>query len=97
MALVRHLMRHDQMGLGIDHALDIVADMPAVLRTRRHGPGVWIGQRYLPVGDIDQGLPHGQKAFDLLADAAISASQMNGPFGPRLADSWRSILSASSI
>lgn len=42
--LIGDLVRHDQMGLGIDNTLNIIADMSAVLRTCRHGPRIWIGQ-----------------------------------------------------
>lgn len=42
--LVRHLMCDNQMRVGINHALNIVADMPAVLRTCCHGAGIGIGE-----------------------------------------------------
>lgn len=47
--LIGDLVRHHQVGLRVDHALDVVPDMPAVLRARRHGTGIRVGQRYLPV------------------------------------------------
>ncbi|CAM3302870.1 hypothetical protein PANO111632_13185 [Paracoccus nototheniae] len=81
MPLIGDLMRDDQMGFGIDNALDVVADMPAVLRACRHGPRVGVGQRYLPVRGIGQRLVNGEQTFDLLADAAISAGQMRHPLG----------------
>ena len=50
MPLIGDLMCHDQMGLGIDNTLNIIADMPAVLRTCRHGAGIGVGQRIRPSG-----------------------------------------------
>jgi hypothetical protein len=77
------------MGFGINHALNIVADMPAVLRAccRRfdRGAGIGIGERYLPVRSIGQCFVYGQQAFNLLSDAVISARQMCRPLGPRRA------------
>lgn len=49
MALIGDLVRPDQMCPGIDNALNIIADMTAVLRPRHHGTGVRIRQRYLPI------------------------------------------------
>ena len=85
MPLVCDLMRHDQMGLGIDDALNIVADMPTMLRASRHGPRVGVSERYLPVRGIGQRLVYGQQTLDLLADAVISARQMRRPLNPRRA------------
>ena len=42
--LIGDLVRHDQVGFRIDHALHIVSDMPAVLSARRHGTRVGVGQ-----------------------------------------------------
>ena len=42
-------MSHDQVMLGIDGGLDVVADHAAPAPARRHRAGVWIGQRDLLV------------------------------------------------
>ncbi len=80
MALVRDFVGDDQMGLGIDNALNIIANMPAVLRAGRHGLDVGIGQGYLTVWRSVQGHLHRQKPFGLAPDAIIAASQMGCPF-----------------
>ena len=96
MPLIGHLMGHDQMGLSIN-ALNILADMLAVLGTGRHGAGIWIDQRYLTIGSILQGLLHRQKPFDLPSDRVITARQMRCPVSTGLTGFWRSIRSASSM
>ncbi len=85
MPLVGDLMRHDQMRLGIDTALNTIADMPAVLRARRHGACIGVGQRYLPVRRIGQGLLHSQQALDLFAYSVMAACQMRRALGARRA------------
>ena len=82
MPLIGDLVRHDEMRLGINNALNIIADMPAMLRACRHCPGIGICERDLPVWCIGQRLVHGQQAFDLLSDAVISAGQMRRPLSP---------------
>ncbi|WP_233092849.1 hypothetical protein, partial [Paracoccus sp. IB05] len=85
MALGGDLVGHDQMGRGIDNALNIIASMPAVLRAGSHGTRVGIGQGYLAVRRIIQGLLHRRKPFDLAPDARIATGQAGGSFGPGLA------------
>ena len=46
-AVVRHLVRDDQMMLGFDDALHVVADDARLLARRRHGAAVGVGQRHL--------------------------------------------------
>ena len=46
---VGHLMRDDQMMLGVDRDLDVVADDTGALAARRHRAGIGICQRYLLV------------------------------------------------
>lgn len=77
MALIGDLMRHDQMGLGIDNALNIIADMAAVLRPRRHGAGVRIRQRYLPVRRCFQLPAQRYHTVHLQPDTVITAGQMS--------------------
>lgn len=60
-------MRHDQLGLDFGNVLNVIADMPAVRRTRRHRPSIGTGKRYLTVQHIGQRLIHDQKAFDFRA------------------------------
>ena len=48
-ALVDDVMRHDEMMLGIDGDLDVVADDARAASARRHGAGIRIGQRDLSV------------------------------------------------
>ncbi|MCP1550264.1 hypothetical protein J2W76_003509 [Methylorubrum zatmanii] len=43
-------MTHDQVMLGIDRSLDVVADQAGALAAGRHGARVGIGQRDLAVG-----------------------------------------------
>ncbi len=50
MADVGHFVGGDQMVLGVDRDLDVVADHPRALAVGRHGPAVRIGQRDLLVG-----------------------------------------------
>jgi hypothetical protein len=85
MSLVGHLVCHDQRGLGIDRALPVVADHPAVAGTGRHGAGVGIGQGYLAVRRVRQGLVHRLQPADLLPDAPIAAGQGLHLLAPRLA------------
>jgi hypothetical protein len=46
---VGHLMRDDQMMLGVDGDLDVVAYDARASAARRHRTGIRIGQRYLLV------------------------------------------------
>ena len=82
MPLIGDLMRHDEMRLGIDYALNVIADMPAVLRACRHCPGIGICERDLPVRRIGQRRIHRHEAFNLLSDAVISAGEMRRPLSP---------------
>lgn len=53
---VGHLMSHDQVVLGLDRDLDVVAHQARALAVRGHRPAIRIGQRDLLVGrgvDID--------------------------------------------
>jgi hypothetical protein len=47
---IRHLVRHNQMVLGIDRNLHVVPDDAGTAPTRRHRAGVRIGERDLLVG-----------------------------------------------
>ena len=49
-AAVRYLVRHDQMMLGIDGDLHVVADDAGTAAARRHRTAIGIGQRDLLVG-----------------------------------------------
>ena len=46
----RYFMRHNQMGLGVDGRLDIIAHKACPFVTGSRGTGIRIGQRYLPSG-----------------------------------------------
>lgn len=72
MPLICDLVSLDQMGFGVDNALNIVADMATVHRTARHGAGVGNRQLSLPVGRISRRFIHGRQAFYLLPDAVMS-------------------------
>ena len=85
MALIGDLMRHDQMSLGIDNALHVIADMAAVLRPRRHGTGVRIRQRYLPVRCRCQLPAQPHHAVHFQPDPVITAGQMDYLFRACLA------------
>ena len=50
-AAVRHLVHHDQMMLGLDSDLHVVADNTRAAAARRHRTTVGIGQRDLLVGE----------------------------------------------
>ena len=50
MPSVRDLISNDDMMLGVDRSLDVVADDPAVIAAGCHGTRIWIGKRDLPVG-----------------------------------------------
>ncbi|MBC7478012.1 MAG: hypothetical protein H7317_07940, partial [Pseudorhodobacter sp.] len=73
-------MSHDEMGLGIENTLNIIAYMPAVLCTCRHCPGIGICERDLPVGRIVERRIQCHEALSLLPDAVIPARQMGGAF-----------------
>lgn len=49
-AHIRHLVRDDQMMLGVHRRLYVVADQARTAPTRRHGAAVGIGQRDLLIG-----------------------------------------------
>jgi hypothetical protein len=73
---IGHLMRDDQMVLGIDGDLHIVADNASALAAGRHRAGVGIGQRDLFVGrglnllaNLPEGLHLPPQALDLLLKA----------------------------
>ena len=63
MTLVGDFMRDDQVGLGVDGSLDILADHSAVPGAGGHGAGIGIGQRYLPIRRIGQGPTHGLQTW----------------------------------
>lgn len=69
-------MRDDEMGLGIDSTLHIVADQAAVPRAGCHRAGVGVRQGNLAIGSVDQSLVDLSEPRDLLPDAAIAAGQM---------------------
>ena len=78
---VGDLVRDDQMVLGIDGHLDIVADDTGALAAGRHRPGLGIGQGDLFVRcglDLLAHLPEGPhlspQALDLLLEALVLAS-----------------------
>lgn len=50
MASVRHRVCDDNMVLGIDRCLHIVADDTTMIASGRHGPRVRIGKRDLLIG-----------------------------------------------
>lgn len=85
MTLIGDVMRYDQMGFRVDGALDVIADMAAVVRARRHGAGIGIGQRDLSIRRIVQHLVHRPEALDFLTDAAVCAREMDHFLGARLA------------
>jgi hypothetical protein len=60
MPLVCDLIHYNQVGFGINQALNTVADMPAMLRASCHGAGIGIGERNQPVRSIGQLLFHRQ-------------------------------------
>lgn len=70
------VMGDDQVRLGIDRGLDIVAHQAAVLRARGHGPRVWIGQRDLSIWSILQIALHGLEPLDLLLDTRIAPAKI---------------------
>ena len=72
-ALIGDLMRDDEMGLGIDSTLHIVADQAAVPRAGCHRAGVGVGQGDLAIRSVSKGLVHLLEPRDLLPDAAIAA------------------------
>lgn len=74
-ALIGDLVGHDQVGLGVDGTLDIVANQPAEPGAGRHRAGIGIGQGNLSVGGIGQGFVHCLEARDLLPDASVSAGE----------------------
>ena len=75
--LVDHLVGHDQMVLGIDGDLHIVADHAGSTPAGGHGPRIGIGQRDLLIGRVLNRLLHllyglhlALQAGDLLLQAA---------------------------
>jgi hypothetical protein len=52
-------MHDDEMVLGIDGGLHVVADNPGVLAAGRHGARIWIGQRDLLAREHRAGLSCG--------------------------------------
>jgi len=67
--LIGHLVGYDQMMLGVDGNLDIVADGGGTFAAGRHRPGVGIGQRDLLVGRVLDRLLHYLQGLHLLAQA----------------------------
>ena len=67
--LVDHLVGHDQMVLGVDGDLHIVADGGGAFAAGRHRTGVGIGQRDLLVGRVLDRLLHHLQGLHLLAQA----------------------------
>jgi len=65
MTLLGDCMRDDQVGLGVDGGLDVVANHGAVPDACRHGAGVGVRQQYLQIRRIRQGLSHGAHATTL--------------------------------
>lgn len=80
-ALICDLVGDDQ----VVSALTTLLNMPAVPRAGRHCARIGVGQRYLTVRRIIQGLLHCQEPFNLAPDAMIPASQMGCTFCPSLA------------
>ena len=73
---IGHLVRDDQMVLGVDGDLHVVADDARALAAGRHRPGVGVGQGDLLVGrcldllfHLLEGLHLPPQAFDLLLEA----------------------------
>jgi len=77
-------VRHDEMGLGINGALDIVSDDSAVPRAGGHDTGIRAGQGNLAGGRLGQGLVLRLQPFDLLPDASIAPGEARHLLGPRL-------------
>jgi hypothetical protein len=48
-AHIGHLVRHDQVVLGVDGGLHIVADDAGAFAAGRHCASIWIGLRDLPI------------------------------------------------
>ncbi len=85
MTLVGDIMRDDQIGLGVDRGLDILADHAAVPGAGRHGAGIGVCQRYLPIRRIGQGPTRGVQVLDMLPDAPVTLGQVRDLFSPHLA------------
>jgi len=67
--LVGHLVGHDQMVLGVDGGLYIVADDAGAFAAGRHCASIWIGQRDLPVWRGLNGDLHLSQVLHLLLKA----------------------------
>ncbi len=78
--LVGHFLLDDQLVLGVDRDLDVVAD--GDLRVRRHGAAVGIGQRYLVFARAFELLQHGVVSAALLAQGLDLLGEI---FHPRAA------------
>ena len=78
-------MRDDQVGVGVNRALDVVAHHAAVPGAGRHGAGVRVCQGDLAVRGIGQSLVHHLQPGDLLPDAAVAAAEVLHALGPCLA------------
>src|ERR1700735_5252346 len=63
--MVGHFLFDDQLVLGVDRDLNVVADGDT--RVRRHGPAVGIGQRYLVFARVVELVQHGVVPAALLA------------------------------
>lgn len=75
-ALVGDLVRDDQVGLGVDRALNIVADQATPAGAGRHGAGIRIGQGNLAVRGIGQGCIHRLEPRDFLSDAPVAPGEI---------------------
>ena len=67
--LVDHLVGHDQMVLGVNGGLHIVAEDAGAFAAGRHCAGVWIGQRDLPIWRGLNGDLHFSQVLHLLLKA----------------------------
>src|ERR1700729_4282276 len=83
---IGHVMGDDQMVLGIDGDLHIVADNTSALTAGRHRAGIGIGQGDLFVGrglnllaNLPEGLHLPPQALDLLLKAIVFASAISPP------------------
>jgi len=81
MAPVRHRIGDDDMVLGIDRRLDVVANDAAMVASGRHGPRVRIGKRDLLIGS-------GLQLSANLLEFPKSPAQRGQSFG-QMIDAWR--------
>lgn len=92
MSSVRHFVRDDQMVLGFDNHLHVVADHPRAPATGSHRAGIRVGHRQLTVWTVFEPL------LDVIQRAHLFAQTFDlvvEPIGPNLdLDRLRSVRSA---